>query len=58
MAQAATLAMLNPKVAEFIAGPRRMLIDGTWVEAVSGKTFPVYDPSTEEVVAHVDEGDA
>ena len=49
MVQAATLAMLDPKVAEFVAGPRRMLIDGAWVEAVSGKTFPVYDPSTEEV---------
>ena len=57
MAQATTLAMLDPKVAEFVARPRRMLIDGAWVEAASGKTFPVYDPSTEEVVAHVAEGD-
>ena len=58
MVQAATLAMLDPKVVEFVAGPRRMLLNGAWVEAVSGKTFPVYDPSTEEVVAHVAEGDA
>ena len=34
-----------------------MLIDGAWVEAASGKTFPVYDPATEEVIAHVAEGD-
>jgi phenylacetaldehyde dehydrogenase len=33
-----------------------MLIDGVWVEAVSGKTFPVYDPATAEVVVHVAEG--
>src|SRR4029453_3753871 len=58
MAQGATLAMVDPKVAEFVTGSRRMLIDGAWVEAASGKTFPVYDPATEEVVAHVAEGDA
>src|SRR5262252_8361558 len=58
MAQAATLARVDPKVAEFVTGSRRMLIDGAWVEAASGKTFPVYDPATEEVIAHVAEGDA
>jgi phenylacetaldehyde dehydrogenase len=58
MAQAATLAMVDPKVAEFVTGSRRMLIDGAWGEAASGKTFPVYDPATEEVIAHVAEGDA
>src|SRR5262247_294382 len=58
MAQAATLAMVDPKVAEFVTGSRRMLIDGAWVEAASGKTFPVYDPATEEVIAHVAKGDS
>src|SRR5262245_9811480 len=58
MAQAATLAMVDPKVAEFVTGSRRMLIDGVWVEAASGKTFPVYDPATEEVIAQVVEGDS
>lgn len=57
MAQATTLALVDPKVAEFVTGSRRMLIDGVWVEAASGKTFPVYDPATEEVIAHVAEGD-
>jgi phenylacetaldehyde dehydrogenase len=33
-----------------------MLIDGAWVEAASGKTFPAYDLSTEEIIAHVAEG--
>src|SRR6267154_4592451 len=28
-------------------------INGKWESASSGKTFPVYDPSTEEVIAHV-----
>ena len=28
-------------------------INGKWEPTVAGKTFPVYDPSTEEVIAHV-----
>ncbi|HXY79477.1 MAG TPA: aldehyde dehydrogenase family protein, partial [Candidatus Bathyarchaeia archaeon] len=34
-----------------------MLINGKWVNAASGKTFPTYNPSTGEVLAHVAEGD-
>jgi len=29
----------------------RMFINGEWSEAVSGKFFPVFDPSTEEMIA-------
>ena len=28
-------------------------INGQWVSSSSDETFPVYDPSTEEVIAHV-----
>ena len=31
----------------------QMYVNGEWVESGSKKTFPVYDPSTEEVIAHV-----
>jgi phenylacetaldehyde dehydrogenase len=34
-----------------------MLIDGRWLPAASGKTFPVTDPATGEVIAQVAEGD-
>ena len=34
-----------------------MLIDGQWVEAASGKTFPVYNPATGQVMAHVAQGE-
>ncbi len=34
-----------------------MLIDGKQVPAVSGKTFPVYNPATGSVIANVPEGD-
>ncbi|XP_020208180.1 aldehyde dehydrogenase family 2 member B4, mitochondrial [Cajanus cajan] len=33
------------------------LINGEFVDAVSGKTFPTYDPRTGEVIANVAEGD-
>src|SRR5437660_12857461 len=31
----------------------QMFINGDWVASKSAKTFPVYDPSTEEVIAQV-----
>src|SRR6266849_7068541 len=31
----------------------QMFINGEWVDSKSAKTFPVYDPSTEEVIAQV-----
>ncbi len=36
----------------------RNYINGQWVESSSGETLPVYDPSTEEVIAHVASGGA
>jgi phenylacetaldehyde dehydrogenase len=48
---------LQDKVNEFISKPRKMLINGKWTEAASGKTFPTYDPSTGEVLARIAEGD-
>ncbi|MDO9713274.1 aldehyde dehydrogenase family protein [Paracraurococcus lichenis] len=38
--------------------PKRMLIDGKWLEAASGKTFETINPATGEVLARVAEGDA
>src|SRR6202142_2082076 len=31
----------------------QMFINGEWVASKTNKTFPVYDPSTEEVIAQV-----
>ena len=42
----------------FLTGkPKRLFIDGRWVEAASGKTFETHNPSTGEVLAAVAEGD-
>ena len=48
---------LNSKTAEFFSRQHRMLIDGRFVLAASGKTFPVYNPATGEVVAKVPEAE-
>ena len=50
---------LQPEVERFVGAPlRRMLIDGQWVEAASGKTFATPNPATGVVLARVAEGDA
>nr|XP_025701515.1 aldehyde dehydrogenase family 2 member B7, mitochondrial isoform X2 [Arachis hypogaea] len=36
----------------------QLLIDGKFVDAASGKTFPSFDPRTGEVIANVAEGDS
>jgi phenylacetaldehyde dehydrogenase len=48
---------IDSRVADFIDKPRKMLINGKWVNAASGKTFPTYNPATGEVLAQVAEGD-
>jgi phenylacetaldehyde dehydrogenase len=46
----ATLEKIDPKIREFVTAKRRLLIDGKWVDAQSGRTFPVYNPATGEVL--------
>jgi phenylacetaldehyde dehydrogenase len=48
---------IDSKANEFISKPRPMLIDGKWVNSVSGKTFPTYNPATGEILAQIAEGD-
>jgi len=38
--------------------PKGLLIDGKWVQAASGKTFPSINPATGEVIAHLADADA
>jgi phenylacetaldehyde dehydrogenase len=58
MATATQAVPLETNVSQYIAKPRQMLINGKWVNAASGKTFPTYNPATGEVLANVAEGDA
>lgn len=47
----ATPAKIEPK-------PGRLFIDGKWVDAVSGKTFPSINPATGQVLTQLADGDA
>jgi acyl-CoA reductase-like NAD-dependent aldehyde dehydrogenase len=48
---AATAAAI---VGDFLStGPKKLLIGGQWVDAQSGQTFEVVDPTTEQVLASV-----
>src|ERR1043165_6668473 len=49
---------LGDAAQSFIAKPRKLLINGQWVEAASGKTFDAINPASESVVAAVAEGGA
>ncbi|TCP08322.1 aldehyde dehydrogenase family protein [Caldimonas thermodepolymerans] len=43
----------------FVRTPvRPMLIDGEWVQALSGETFPTLNPATGQVLTHVAKGQA
>src|SRR4249920_3121554 len=48
---------LDKRVTSFVKERRKLLIDGQWVDAASGATFPVYNPATGEVIAPEGEGD-
>src|ERR1700682_719934 len=54
--QVATI-QVDERVSDFVTTPRKMLINGTWRESVSGKTFKTYNPATGDVLAEVAEGD-
>ena len=57
MSTAVSTTQMHNRVQEFVSRPRKMFVDGKWVEAASGKTFPTYNPATGEVLAQIAEGD-
>jgi len=56
-----TIAIRKPALgsaaAAFLSKELKLLIDGKWVAARSGKTFDIFDPATEEVIAKVPAGE-
>ena len=48
---------LSPQTKDFLSRKARLLIGGKWVDAASGKTFPVYNPATDTILAQVAEAD-
>ncbi|PWK13491.1 aldehyde dehydrogenase family protein [Tumebacillus permanentifrigoris] len=50
---------LNPRTVDFVKSKtvKKMFIGGQFVEAVSNKTFPTYNPANNQILAYVAEGD-
>ena len=57
MATALKFTRPENEMPSFIHQTHKLLINGKWVDAASGKTFPTYNPATGEVLAMVAEGD-
>jgi phenylacetaldehyde dehydrogenase len=57
MATVLNIAPSRNKVTSFVSRTHKMLINGKWVEAASGKTFDSFNPATGGVLARVAEGD-
>src|SRR6202021_3636848 len=57
MATATSGRQMDPKVSGYVGKTHKMLINGKWVDAASGKTFPTYNPATGEVLSNIAEGD-
>ena len=58
---AATASGLDPRLgahaAAFVGAKQQMLIDNRFVSAASGKTFPVFNPATGDVICEVPEAE-
>src|ERR1700693_5888502 len=57
MASTASATLLDQNVTKFVSKTHKILINGKWVAAASGKTFPTYNPATGEVLSQIAEGD-
>jgi len=57
MATAVSAPSIDSNVSSFVGRKQKLLINGKWVEAASGKTFASYNPATGSVLANVAEGD-
>jgi phenylacetaldehyde dehydrogenase len=56
-ATTASVPIVDQNVSSFVSKTQKILINGKWVEAVSGKTFPTYNPATGDTLSRVAEGD-
>src|SRR5450755_2015536 len=48
---------VSSRTADFVSQKHQLYIDGRFVSSASGKTFPVYNPATGEVLTHVPEAE-
>jgi phenylacetaldehyde dehydrogenase len=52
------IGTVNSTVRSFLSQPHRLWIDGQWVAAASGQTFPVENPANGDTISQVAKGEA
>jgi phenylacetaldehyde dehydrogenase len=57
MSTAQKEVIIDQHVRAYLDVPRKMVINGKWVDSASGKTFQSFNPATGGVLAEVAEGD-
>ncbi len=57
MATTVSAPVIDQNVSSFVSRTQKILINGRWVDAASGKTFPTYNPATGDTLSRVAEGD-
>src|SRR5271168_1778590 len=58
MATAVATPSMDPNVSAFVTSKKKLFINGKFVDAASGKTFPTYNPATGDVLANIAEADS
>src|SRR5271163_4106577 len=58
MATAVATPSMDPNVSAFVTSKKKLFINGKFVDAASGKTFPTYTPATGDVLANIAEADS
>ncbi len=53
----ASTPTITPALAAWLAKPKQNLIGGKWVSAVSGRSFEVFNPANDSVIARAAEGE-
>lgn len=52
-----TTLEINPIVQAFLSGTKEMFLNGKWVPAIKGKVYESINPTTNEILAKIYEGD-
>jgi phenylacetaldehyde dehydrogenase len=51
------IVRIDSRVSDFLSKPRKLLINGAWVDAASGKKFAVENPATGDILSQVAHGE-
>jgi len=56
MSLTSTETPVSPSIEQMLGTERTMMVDGKWVPALSGRTFPTVNPATSDPLCHIPDG--